>query len=589
MKKFKIVNKKRFFVCIISAFLVSSLAVLYLGYDLYSPYLSKIKKSIASTQKQIVVPDSLGFVRLDDADAYLYVNNKITDAESITSDTDNKIIETKEGLTRLTDFATGFSVDLPENITPDFSQSPAFVKMSNDTFDVTISKEYSPYEDVDEYISYYLNRFITSEAYREPNGIVLADDGTYAYGENTARIISVNVSDMPENRKNIYTYATVKTGGRDFYRFMFRYRADSHEETKAITEKALSSFKSFAPFGVSVYDFSPKPVLPDFWNRETENVYNSMLERDSVLWGIFASQVYSEGIYKTIPEMEKKLDFEFPIVLCYNHLGTPFPKGFGEKCASQGKMIELTLQMTETNNENLHCKVPLLEIYKGNYDEKIRNLAREIKEEIKNPFFFRLNNEMNTDWTNYSGIITLSDPEIYIEGWRRVFEIFKEEGVNNAIWVYNPNDRNFPPCNWNNFTAYYPGDEYVHMIGITGYNTGTYYLNVTGETWRSFTEIYDGIENAYKPFFSEFPWIITEFSTSSVGGNKVEWINSVFDNMHKYKNIKAAVWFSAPDFDPRPGYEGKISRPYMLDETPETLEAFRQGLIKTKAISADKN
>ena len=116
------------------------------------------------------------------------------------------------------------------------------------------------------------------------------------------------------------------------------------------------------------------------------------------------------------------------------------------------------------------------------------------------------------------------------------------------------------------------------MIGVTGYNTGTYYKDVTGEEWRSFTEIYDEVQRTYEPFFSEYPWIITEFASSSVGGNKPLWITNMFKNLHRYPNIKAAVWFSAPDMDMRPGYEGKISRPYMLDETEDTLEAFRRGI-----------
>jgi len=585
MKKIK--NKKRFLICVISLMLLVFLCVSYLGYDLYRPYLLKIKNLFAYQQKQTVSLESLGFKKLENSKSFLYVNNKLQRKERVTSDADNKIIERSKDLTRLYDFATGFVIDLPDEMSPDFTQSPVFVKMCSDFLDVTISKEYSPYEDVDEYISYYLNRFITSEDYRKPNSMELLGDSTFTYGENSARLISVKILDMPEDKKNIYTYATIKTGGREFFRFMFKFKASSYSETEKATASALESFKRTEPFGTAVYDFSPKPIEADFWSKETKEVYRKMVERDSVLWGIFTPKLPDEGINQLIPQMEEKLDFKFPIVLIYNHLGDPLPKGFGEKCAEQGKMIELTLQITETNNENRHAQIPLFEIYKGKYDDKIRNLAREIKEEIKNPFFFRLNNEMNTDWTSYSGIITLSDPEIYIDGWKRVYEIFKEEGVDNAIWVYNPNDRNFPPCNWNNFTAYYPGDEYVHMIGITGYNTGTYFIDVTGETWRSFTEIYDGIENAYSPFFSEFPWIITEFSTSSVGGDKVKWIEDIFDNMYKYKNIKAAVWFSAPDYDPRLEFKGNISRPYMLDETPQTLDAFRRGLKKTNPPQAE--
>ena len=39
--------------------------------------------------------------------------------------------------------------------------------------------------------------------------------------------------------------------------------------------------------------------------------------------------------------------------------------------------------------------------------------------------------------------------------------------------MFNPNDKNFPPAKWNNYLAYYPGNGYSHMIGVTGYNTGS--------------------------------------------------------------------------------------------------------------------
>ena len=50
-------------------------------------------------------------------------------------------------------------------------------------------------------------------------------------------------------------------------------------------------------------------------------------------------------------------------------------------------------------------------------------------------------------------------------------------------------DVDYPPLKWNSHVSYYPGNKYVHIIGLTGYNTGTYYKDLTGERWRSFTEI----------------------------------------------------------------------------------------------------
>jgi hypothetical protein len=48
----------------------------------------------------------------------------------------------------------------------------------------------------------------------------------------------------------------------------------------------------------------------------------------------------------------------------------------------------------------------------------------------------------------------------------------------------------------------------------------------------------------------------------------------MFDTIGNYPNIKIAVWFSSADYDS----EGNVARPYWLNETPETVAAFRKGL-----------
>ena len=144
--------------------------------------------------------------------------------------------------------------------------------------------------------------------------------------------------------------------------------------------------------------------------------------------------------------------------------------------------------------------------------------------------------------------------------------------MDNCIWIFNPHDRSAPPSKWNDALAYYPGNEYVQLLGVTGYNNGTYYSH-QAETWRSFAEIYDRVEELYQPHFSTFPWIITEFASSGIGGDKAQWIRDMFQQIGEYENIKIAVWFSHADYD------GETpARTYWLDETQESLQAFKEGL-----------
>ncbi len=92
---------------------------------------------------------------------------------------------------------------------------------------------------------------------------------------------------------------------------------------------------------------------------------------------------------------------------------------------------------------------------------------------------------------------------------------------------------------------YYPGDDYVDWVGLTGYNNGTSH---PGDVWREFDSIYAPVYNDYLRRYSSKPFIITEFSTNEVGGDKSKWIEKGFKLLaEKYHNIKIAVWFDGQD------------------------------------------
>ncbi len=157
---------------------------------------------------------------------------------------------------------------------------------------------------------------------------------------------------------------------------------------------------------------------------------------------------------------------------------------------------------------------------------------------------------------------------MYKEVWKYVYRIFKENGADNVLWVWNPHDISFPNFGWNHSLNYYPGDEYVDIVGMTGYNTGNYY---PGEIWRGFNEIYDPLYKEYTELFKQ-PLMVTEFGSNSVGGDKIAWINEMFDNMKKYDRIKVAIWWNGIDWDP----DMNPARIYRLDQNQEMINTFRE-------------
>lgn len=481
---------------------------------------------------------------------------------------------------RLVNCVDGYYGDFPENTKFDVTFSTDFLKAEAADFSVTISREYATEDNVQAYIEWYLDRFLLDENWRTANRVQMLSEKENRgnYDIFSARLLEY------DGGYDGYSYVNVYTGTKIYYRLTFKYDGDNYGSVSKKISDFMDGFTYFRPEKGSV----PEPRADYLENHdlsdESRAVYKQISESGSVFWGIFTKDIYDEGINETIPKYESELDFDFSVILSYLHFGDAFPRDYAEKLYADGKIMELTYQVTTSNNENLADYTPQLDIYRGLYDGQLRAFAKAAAA-FGRPFLFRLGNEMNSDWTSYSGVVNMADPEIYTAVWQRIYKIFIEEGANNAIWIYNPNDRAYPPCKWNSPLAYWPGAGYVHMIGVTGYNNGTYYKEQNNEVWRSFRDIYDRIEKEYSAIFGDYPWIITEFSSSSIGGNKAKWIEDMFKNIDRYENIKIAVWFDYADFDPAYPDGSVEARPYWLLENDEITAAVKNGFktqIKTK-------
>jgi beta-mannanase len=266
-----------------------------------------------------------------------------------------------------------------------------------------------------------------------------------------------------------------------------------------------------------------------------------------------------------VENIESETGIQLDIILEYYDLGYLPRLEMMQMIADSGRVLELTYQTSKYGAFNADY---LYEVLSGTHDEAIDELINRIVM-LDEPVLFRPNNEMNGDWCSYNAMYTHKDTAVYRAFWRWLHDRFEEAGAENVIWVWNPNWGDFPSAQWNSYLNYFPGEDYVDVIGLTGYNTGTYYPD---ETWRSFDEIYLPMLWEYNRRFSGFPYMITEFGSSATGGDKGAWIASALDMVEKM-NIKAAVWWNHVDYDTS---RGAISRGYKFDNDRKMLSVFRQ-------------
>lgn len=337
-------------------------------------------------------------------------------------------------------------------------------------------------------------------------------------------------------------------------------------------EYIMQNFKFIEKSGQLKSDVVFEPVKKNF-DKKTQEFYDKYFaNNEKVDFGIF-EPTFPTYAYR-LQQLEGIFDYNFPVVLLYNTFSLPYKTDYMNKAKELGKVVEYTLYTTDIVDGKE--KDITLDIIEGKYDEYLEHLAQSFNEHDF-PVLFRLNNEMNGAWVLYSSYLVGKDTDLYIECWRYIYDKFQDYGVDNLIFVWNPNELSFPNFAYNNYLSYYPGNKYVDIVGLTAYNTGNYYY---GEKWRSFSEAYDHFYFDYAARFKH-PMMITEYSSSSTGGNKTEWFKDMFNTIDKYDRIKLAVLWNGQDYDTSKPNK-TVSRNYRLDLDESVIQAIKEGLQKYK-------
>lgn len=499
-----------------------------------------------------------------------YIINGVIFNEAVYGPADDvkRIEPYNDWLDRCTDYANGYSIVYPSGMNLDVSLSGVCNVWEND--DTRMEVYYDDFSNTQsnarDYIAYSnhflrntLDHWLQSEESLYINGMkvhLLRWERTKLARLPNDRNYYVS-AEFVKNENEVYTLLIKSSKPIDYDREIIQSFITIDRQGTAHNHKAITASRTKR-------------------NAETEAYYHTYFNADSPLrWGIFEPSAPQR--FTALQELESKVEYQFPVLLRYQGMEERFPLRALTNAYEQGRTVELTLQTVYSGEVNALWTADyqqrnarmVYDILEGRYDAYFNEYAQKMKE-FGHPVLFRLNNEMNGDWCWYSAYYTSKDAELYKAVWRYLYAIFAQNGVDNVIWVWNPHDVSRPDFKWNHFMMYYPGDEYVDVIGMTGYNTGTYFK---GETWREFSEIYLPLYAEYRTLFDK-PFMITEFGSNSVGGSKENWINSMFDQIHQFPNIKVAVWWSGIDYDS----SGQPGRIYKLDEDERILKVFHNRL-----------
>ncbi len=210
------------------------------------------------------------------------------------------------------------------------------------------------------------------------------------------------------------------------------------------------------------------------------------------------------------------------------------------------------------------------QIVNGDADAYLKAYAEGVKSYGKE-IWLRPFHEANGDWYDW-GIAKSgagNTNETLIGAWKHVVTIFRDLKVENVKWVWTTNATNSGSAT---FSGWFPGDDWVDMVSIDGYNWGD---AQSWSSWQSFTQVFTP---AYKALsVSSKPLFIPEFSCSEHGGNKGQWITEMFrDIPEKFPRIFALMWFSQSK---------SAEADWAVNTSDAALNAWKEGIAKIGAVA----
>ena len=225
-----------------------------------------------------------------------------------------------------------------------------------------------------------------------------------------------------------------------------------------------------------------------------------------------------------VHKLEDLLGRKLDVVHWYMSWATPYDVALVKSAIAGGRLPLITWQP--------HGQT-VSDIAAGTYDGILRSFADGVRV-TPGLVYVRPFPEMNGDWEPWNG-----QPATFVKAWRHMVDVFRAEGADNVRWVWSPNVTDQPRTPANAMEQYYPGNAYVDVLALDGYNWGT---SQSWSTWRSFGDIFARPYARITALGPQPVWI-AEVASTGKGGDKAAWVAGMLDTK-QFPRIRALIWFN---------------------------------------------
>jgi cellulose synthase (UDP-forming) len=175
------------------------------------------------------------------------------------------------------------------------------------------------------------------------------------------------------------------------------------------------------------------------------------------------------------------------------------------------------------------------DILAGEYDPILETFAETVRDSGTH-VFVRWGHEMENLIGRYPWITR--DHALFIKVYRHVVDELRSR-ADNIVFVWSPAGNRECP-------AYWPGDEYVDVVGLSILCFPDWERRQYGRT-RSFEEMFSEKYDRVSRF--GHPVMIAEFGVAGSNGHQLAWLREAFAGLSDYPLLKSIVFYFSRDID----------------------------------------
>ena len=288
---------------------------------------------------------------------------------------------------------------------------------------------------------------------------------------------------------------------------------------------------------------------------------------DSILFGATPEAI--DGYRQDgVDEIESQLGRKLDLVRVFERWEDSFPSNFHNEMIDEDRLMVVSVRPKRANGTLIPWR-DIADAQPGSqlHDEMV-SWADRVRD-VAVPVWFTFHHEPESSSNSAHG-----SADDFIAAWQAVVDVFRDRGATNVsfAWIMTHWSFEAPVSDARHVTKWYPGDDYVDLIGSDAYNWDKCRDSST-DYWRTLEDTIEpqrqfGLDHPTKGLF--LGEVASTELPSVWGDAKANWINEATELFKKpgWEQFVALSFFDVTD----PNYP---DCKWPIDSSPEALDALK--------------